>query len=145
MPVKIIDVINKYDKILILLSLIISLLIFLSVSFKSSGRAEQSFVDIRAEQVEQKKSIGECKTEIKENKASQDAVNISITAALNKNSNTNERIASILSALLIDHAALMKKANLYPHAPMEFDYQKSKIDSKENPQAAEGKMKPFSQ
>ena len=73
----------------------------------------------------------------------QDAVNVSIAAALNRNASTNERIASILSALLIDHAALMKKANLYPHAPMEFNYQqKGRIDS---PQAIDDKMKPFPQ
>ena len=129
MALKIRTIATEWRDVLVLASLVIALITFIAQSNRSSGKQEQSLAYIAKEQTEQNEAIKECKSEIKENKVAQDIVNVSVTQAINKNSNTNERVVTILKALLIDHAALMKDRKLYPHAPQDFDYQNGKPGS----------------
>jgi exoribonuclease R len=145
MSVKIRSFVGKWKDVLILVSLIISMGVFLTSSSKSSGRQEQSLIDIKTEQTEQKKSLTEFKAETIANKTAQDAINTTVTIALTNITNNNARTASLLRALGIDHAKLMKLHNIYPE-PIDFNlHQERAKSSEEKTQTSNGKMKPFPQ
>lgn len=138
--------VGKWKDILVLASLIISMGVFLSSSSKSSGRQEQSLIDIKGKQANQDKSICEVKADVVSNKATQDGINKDVAIALTNIANTNAKTASILGALSKDHAKLMKMHGLYPESPIDLNFRQEKLKpSEEKIQASDGRMQPFKQ
>ena len=137
-------IIHKWRDEIVLLSVVLALVVFLTGNSHSSGKAEQLLSDISARQGEQSKSLNEFKTETLHNKEMQDGINRDVKDALSGIINANAKTVAVLRALTIDHAKLMKIHNLYPEQPVDFNQENIKIPEKQI-QVSGRKMKPFPQ